>query len=59
MFTIAAGVMIFIEKFQRGVIRIFFLEVAKIIYVNSKAIGEYDCNRMRQNVVYNCVQHAK
>jgi len=32
------------------VIRIWLLEVANIIEVYSKAIVEYDCKRMRQNV---------
>ena len=59
MFIIAACLMIFIEKCQRAVIRILLLEVEKIIEVYNKAIVEYDCNRMRQNVVYDCVQTAK
>jgi len=51
--------MIFIEKCQRAVIRIFLLEGATIIEVYNKAIVEYDCNRMRQNLVYDCVKTAK
>jgi len=50
---------IFIEKYQSAVIRILLLDVAKIIKVYSKANVECDCNRMRQNVVCDCVQIAK
>jgi len=58
MFIIAAFLVIFVNKFQRAVIRILLLEGAKIIEVCSKAIIEYDCNRMRQNVVYDCEKTA-
>jgi len=36
------------KKIPKIVIGILLLEVAKIIDVYSKAVVEYDCNRMRQ-----------
>jgi hypothetical protein len=47
------------QKCQRAVIRILLLEDAKIIEVYSKAIVVYDRNRMKQNLVYDCVQNCK
>jgi hypothetical protein len=35
------------------------LNFAQIIEVYCKAIVEYDGNRMRQNVVYNCLENCK
>jgi len=37
----------------------FVVRTCKNIEVYRKAIVEYDCNRMRQNVVYDCVKTAK
>ena len=51
--------MIFIKKIPKIVIGILLLEGAKIIDVYSKAVVEYDCNRMRQNLVYDFVKTAK
>jgi len=41
------------------VIRNLLLEVAKMIEVYNKAIVVFDCNRMKPNLVYDCVQTAK
>jgi hypothetical protein len=49
----------FIDKIQGVLIRILYSEVARIIEVYSKAIVENECNRMRQNAVYDYVQTAK
>jgi hypothetical protein len=59
MVIIAVCLTILIQKCHRAVIRSLLLESAKIIEVYSKATDEYDCNRMRQNVVYDFVKTAK
>jgi hypothetical protein len=59
MVIIAACLMILIQKCQRVVTRSLLLESSKIIEVYSKTIDDYDCNRMRQNVVYDFVKTAK
>ena len=52
MFTVASCLMKFIDKIQASVIRILYSEVARNIEVYRHVIVDYECDRMRQNAVY-------
>jgi len=48
--------MILLEKWQTAVIRYLLIEFAQIIEVYCKMIVDNDGNRMREYVVYDCVE---